>query len=106
MKKFVIAATLLASTAAFAAEETQSYIVSTRGSAKLAANALRGSIRQGATIRPLQHIDMMIMELTESEARELRLKKNIRFVEPDHEVKALSNAPIVANRNRGTQYVP
>jgi serine protease len=106
MKKFVIAAALLASTAAFAAEETQSYIVSTRGSAKLAANALRGTVRQGATIRPLQNIDMMIMELTESEAKELRLKKNIRFVEPDQPIKALGNAPIVATRNRSAQNIP
>lgn len=107
MKRVVLGAVLLASTAAFA-EETQRYIVSTRGPARMATSMLA----RGENVRAMRHVDVAVMDLTATEAAELRKSAHVRFIEPDSDIRALGDTrafgtlPIASHRNRSAQSTP
>lgn len=101
MKKVVLAAVLLASTAAFA-EETQRYIVSTRGAARVAVER----IGRGENVHAMRHLNVAVMDLTAAEAAEMRRSRFVRFIELDAPVRAFATRAIAPQRDRSTQNRP
>lgn len=109
MKKAAVGVALfLAATSLFAeSSPTRRYIVGTRHGSGARVPL---QVDQERPAESLRHLDMVIVDLTDEEASTLRRNRQVRFVEPDREVRLLgdgaSAAPVSQLRDRGAQSTP